>query len=35
MEDEDAWKLILPAEKRENALLESHAESTAGDLGRA
>ena len=35
MEDEDAWKLVLPAEKRENALLESHAEPTAGHLGRA
>ena len=22
MEDEDAWKLVLPAEKRESALLE-------------
>ena len=35
MKDEDAWKLVLPAEKRENALLESHAEPTAGDLGCA
>ena len=35
MEDEDAWKLVLPAEKREYALLESHAEPTAGHLGRA
>ena len=23
MEDEDAWKLVFPAEKRENALLEA------------
>ena len=30
MEDEDAWKLVLSAEKRENALLKSHAEPTAG-----
>ena len=35
MEDEDAWKLVLPAEKREDALRESHAEPTAGHLGRA
>ena len=35
MEDEDAWKLVLPAKKRQNALLESHAEPTAGHLGRA
>ena len=35
MEDEDARKLVLPAEKREYALLESHAEPTAGHLGRA
>ena len=35
MEDEDAWKLVLPAEKCEYALLESHAEPTAGHLGRA
>ena len=35
MEDEDAWKLILPAVKRESALLESHAEPKAGHLGRA
>ena len=34
-EDEDAWKLVLLAEKRESALLESHAEPTAGHLGRA
>ena len=35
MEDEDAWMLVLPAEKREDALLESHAVPTAGHLGRA
>ena len=35
MEDEDAWKLVLSAEKREYVLLESHAEPTAGLLGRA
>ena len=35
MEDKDAWKLVLPAEKRENALLESHAKPTTGHLGRA
>ena len=35
MEGEDAWKLVLPAEKLKNALLESHAEPTAGRLGRA
>ena len=34
MEDEDACKLALPAEKRDNALVESHAEPTAGHLGR-
>ena len=34
MEEEEAWKLVLPAEKREGALLESHAEPTAGHLGR-
>ena len=35
MEDEDSWKLVLPMEKREGALLESHSEPTAGHLGRA
>ena len=35
MEDEDAWKLVLPAEKRESALVENHAELTAEHLGRA
>ena len=35
MEDKNAWKLVLPAEKRESALLESHAEITPGHLGRA
>ena len=34
-EDEDARKLVLPAKKRESALLESHAEPTAGHLCRA
>ena len=35
LEDEDAWKLMLPVEEREKAMQESHAESTADHLGRA
>ena len=35
-EDENVWKLVLPVEKREKAMQESHAEPTAfGHLGRA
>ena len=35
LEDEDAWKLVLPVEQREEAMQECHAEPTAGHLGRA
>ena len=35
MENEEAWKLVLPTGKRESARLESHEEPTAGHLGRA
>ena len=35
LEDEDAWILVLPVEKREKAMQKSHAEPSAGHLGRA
>ena len=34
LEDEDAWKLAIPLEKRHAVLGESHDEPTSGHLGR-
>ena len=32
--DEDAWKVVVPADKRKEVLLECHDDPTAGHLGR-
>ncbi|CAB0040754.1 unnamed protein product [Trichogramma brassicae] len=34
VDDQDAWKLIVPKEKRQQVLSECHEEPTAGHLGR-
>ncbi|KAL7296783.1 hypothetical protein TKK_0010186 [Trichogramma kaykai] len=34
IDDQDAWKLIVPREKRQQVLFECHEEPTSGHLGR-